>query len=107
MEVHTESSSAKNLVFSFHDLHSFKDFVATVIVCAPDQFIYEMDLDQAFTGLRYGLDITAKEKGESPHLEQCRHLVEEAYPEYKAGRIREGRTKLEEMEKLLRKFRSQ
>jgi hypothetical protein len=99
----------------FHDLHSFKDFVAIVIICAPDQFMYEdwrapddqLNLDRAFAGLHYGLDLTAKEKGESDRLKKCRQFVQEAYTEYQAKRPREGQAKLEEMEKLLKKFRSQ
>lgn len=85
------------------------DFLGTVIVCAPDQFLYydwrspedQMNLDRAFVGLRYGLDLAAKEKGESPLLAQCRMLVEESYAEYKAGRDHAGQLKLEEVEKLL------
>ena len=98
----------------FHDLQSFKDFVTIVVVCAPDQFLHEdwrsnddqMNLERAFASLRYGLDLTAKEKGESPLLTQCRELVEAAYTEYAAGRNREGRAKMQEMEKLLKKLPS-
>ena len=99
----------------FHDLHSFKDFVTMVVVCAPDQFMHEdwraaddqLNLDRAFAGLRYGLDLTAKEKGESPLLAQCRELVEAAHADYIAGREREGRAKMQAMEKLLKKLPSQ
>jgi hypothetical protein len=101
--------------FGFHDLHSFKDYVGSVIVCAPDQFPYEdweapenqLNLDRAFDGLRYGLQLTAREKGESGLLGDCRRLVEEAYAEYGAGRDREGQAKLEAMEKLLLTLPSQ
>ena len=107
------SSSPDNAnLWHFQDLHAFKDFLATVIVCAPDQFIYEdwnppekqMTLDRAFVGLRYGLDLAAKEKGESDLLARCRALVEESYAEYKAGRDHAGQLKLEEVEKLLAKL---
>lgn len=98
----------------FHDFHGFKDFVTIVIVCAPNQFLREdwrapddqMNLDRAFAGLHYGLDLTANEKGESPLLAQCRELIDTAYAEYVAGRVREGRIKLQGMEKLLKKLPS-
>ena len=99
----------------FTDLHSFKDFVAMVIVCAPDRFMYQdwrsaddqLNLERAFEGLRYGLTSTVEEKGESTVLAKCRELVEAAYVEYRAGRNRLGQGKLEEMEKLLKKLPSQ
>jgi hypothetical protein len=66
----------------FHDLHSFKDYVAIVIVCAPDRFIPEtwrsdddqLNLERAFAGLRYGLELTAQEKGDFALLSRCRGL---------------------------------
>jgi hypothetical protein len=99
----------------FHDLHSFKDFVGFVRLCAPDEFPVEdflppdeqMTLDRAFDGLRYGLDLTAKEKGELPVLATCRGMVEKAYAHYRAGRMREGFFKLQEMENILKTIPSQ
>lgn len=96
----------------FNDVHSFKDYVVYVYSCAPDLFPPEdwlppdgqMNLDRAFVGLRYGLDLAAKEKGESALLARCRALVEESYAEYKAGRDHAGQLKLEEVEKLLAKL---
>lgn len=98
--------------FGFSDLHGFKDFVGMVKVCEPDLFLpmdwvglaEQMNLDRAFVGLRHGLDLAAQEKGESPLLDRCRPLVEEAYAEFKAGRDHAGQLKLEEVEKLLKKL---
>ncbi len=98
--------------FGFTDLHGFKDYVGMMVVCAPDQYIEmdwlapedQMNLDRAFVGLRYGLDLAEKEKGESALLARCRALVEESYAEYKAGRDHAGQLKLEEVEKLLAKL---
>jgi|SRR5678815_1737130 hypothetical protein len=98
--------------FGFTDLHGFKDFVAEVLVCAPDQFVpmdwlgpdEQMNLERAFAGLRYGLGLAAKENGESNTLVQCRTLVESAYADYRAGRDHDGQTKLEEVEELLKKL---
>jgi len=101
--------------FGFHDLHSFKDFVGFVRLCAPDEFPVhdwlkpeeQWTLDMAFDGLRHGLAITAQEKGELPMLETCRALVEKAYAHYKQGQVREGFFTLKEMESLLKKLPSQ
>lgn len=98
--------------FGFTDLHGFKDFVVFVLSCAPDLFPVEdwlaadqqMDLERAFKGLRYGLDIAEKEVGEGLILKQCRELVEQAYVEYRAGRDMAGQVKLEEVDELLRKL---
>jgi hypothetical protein len=92
----------------FWDLHGFKDFVVGIYLEAPHfapmDFLppeEQMTLDRAFAGLRYGLRLAAEEKRESPLLERCRELVEEAHAEYRAGRDRAGMIKLQEMEKLL------
>lgn len=99
----------------FHDLHSFKDYVSFVRLCTPDEYPVregfgqdgQWTLDIAFEGLRYGLMLTTKEKGELPVLATCRAMVEEAYNHYREGRMRDGFFKLQEMEKLLRKLPSQ
>lgn len=101
--------------FAFKDLHGFKDFIGSVILCAPDMFPVrdwrgpdeQMNLDRAFIGLRYGLKLTAQEKGESPLLAKCRELVEEAYGLYRARQDHAGQLKLEEMDKLLMTLPSQ
>jgi hypothetical protein len=101
--------------FGFTDLHGFKDFVVEVITGAPNDFMEmdwlkpdeQMNLDRAFVGLRYGLKLTAEEKGESPLVGKCRVLVEEAYELYRAGQDHAGQLKLEEMETLLKTLPSQ
>lgn len=108
----SSSPESNPAYFGFTDLHGFKDFVAEMIVCAPDQFMpmdwlgpdEQMNLDRAFVGMRYGLDLAAKERGESPLLAQCRELAEAAYADYWAGRDHVGQLKLEEMESLLGKL---
>jgi len=100
--------------FGFSDLHGFKDFVVYVLSCAPDLFPeddwrapdQQMNLERAFLGLRYGLDLTVQEKGESVLLNQCRQLMDEALIEYHAGRDHSGQNKLEQMEGLLKKLPS-
>jgi hypothetical protein len=98
--------------FGFTDLHSFKDFVVYVYACAPELFPEDdwrgpdeqMNLDRAFVGLRYGLDLAAREKGESALLVRCRALVEAAYADYREGRDHSGQRRLEEVEALLKKL---
>jgi hypothetical protein len=103
------SPDSEGRYFGFTDLHGFKDFVVEVIAGAPDDFM-EMDwlnrdeqlnLDRAFEGLRYGLDLSETEKGTSETIAQCRQLVEESYAEYRAGRDAEGQRRLEEVDRLL------
>ena len=101
--------------FGFSDLHSFKDYVVFVRMCAPDQFPTreglpaedQWTLDLAFRGLREGLALVINEKGEKPVFRDCGRLVEEAYEQYRAGNKREGFFKLEEVNKLLKKVPSQ
>jgi hypothetical protein len=101
--------------FGFKDLHGFKDFVGYVFLCAPDEFPYkdwreaeeQMTLDRAFAGLRYGLDVTASEKGETEVVTMCRELVDEAYANFNTGQDSEGRRKLNEVRGLLKKVPSQ
>jgi hypothetical protein len=58
--------------FPFNGLHSFKDYVVFVRMCAPDQFPAregvpgedQWTLDLAFHGLREGLALVVREKGE-------------------------------------------
>src|SRR5688500_7255901 len=100
--------------FPFSDLHSFKDYVAFVKLCAPDDFPIregvgpgdQWTLDLAFEGLRLGLRMGTEEKGEQPVFAQGRSLVEDAYAAYRDGRLRDGFFKLEELQKLLKKVPS-
>jgi hypothetical protein len=96
--------------FGFHDLHSFKDYVGFVQLCLPDKFRRregaaanaQRTLDLAFDGLRLGLDLAVREKGERMEFAESRRLIQEAYNAYKAGNIHAGFTKLELVLKLLR-----
>ena len=100
--------------FPFNDLHSFKDYVGFVKLCSPDQYPLregvapeeQWTLDLAFEGLRYGLSLAVKEKGDRPVFEECRGLVEKAYESYREGKKRDGFFKLEEVSKLLRQVPS-
>ena len=102
--------------FPFTDLHSFKDYVGFVKICAtngsflpregvgPDE---QWTLNLAFEGLRLGLKMAAEEKGPKPAFVTCEKLVGEAYAHYRQGEMREGFIKLEEVQKLLKRIPSQ
>lgn len=104
-----------NTHFGFSDLHSFKDYVGFVKLCAPDDFppregvgpTDQWTLDLAFEALRLGLRMATEEKGERDEFTQGESLVEEAYAAYRDGRMRDGFFKLEELQKLLKKVPSQ
>ena len=101
--------------FPFHDLHSFKDYVCFVGTYSPDNFRLregfraeeQWTLELAFEGLRHGLSIAVKEKGELPVFEECRMLVETAHEYYREGKKREGFFTLEQVRELLKKVPSQ
>ncbi|HTV31277.1 MAG TPA: hypothetical protein VMF32_26315 [Xanthobacteraceae bacterium] len=101
--------------FPFNDFHSFKDFVVFVQICSANKFSQRQGaladtpwtLNLAFEGLRQGLRMAVKEKGERPAFAESRRLVEEAYDAYKFGDIRSGFMKLEQVQKLLQKIPSQ
>jgi hypothetical protein len=100
--------------FPFSDLHSFKDYVGFVRLCAPDQFPKrdgvspqeQWTLQLAFEGLRVGLNLAVQEKGDLPAFAECRLLFDQACSEYQAGRMKEGYFKMGEAKKLLKKIRT-
>jgi hypothetical protein len=100
--------------FPFSDLHSFKDYVGFVKFCAPDEFPQregvsaadQWTLDLAFDGLRLGLHIATEEKGQRDEFTKGKSLVEDAYVEYRDGRLRDGFSKLEELQELLKRVPS-
>ncbi len=101
--------------FPFTDLHSFKDYVGFVQLCAPNRFPKrdgvsaeeQWTLDLAFEGLRLGLKLATEEKGPLSVFSQCGQLIDGAYTHYIQGDRREAYFKLEEVQKLLKKIPSQ
>ncbi len=100
--------------FPFSDLHSFKDYVGFVCLCAPELFPVreglgpedQWTLELAFAGLRLGLEMAEKEKGPKPVFIECAHFVDEAEKSYQAGDVRAGFTYLDNVKKLLAKVPS-
>jgi hypothetical protein len=112
---YTFSEDAMAAKFPFSDLHSFKDYAGFVQICAATKFPVrngvglddQWTLELAFEGLRLGLKMAAKEKGERVEFAQGEALVEEAYAAYRDGNVRDGFFRLEELQKLLKKVPSQ
>ena len=81
----------------------------------PDRFPYQdwlgpdeqMTFDRAFLGLREGLALCVKEKGDLPIFRQCSGLVDEADEAYRAGEKRDGFAKLGQVSDLLNTVGSQ
>lgn len=79
--------------FPFNDLHSFKDFVVFVRMCAPDRFPQrhgvlaedQWTVELAFKGLGEGLALSISEKGNRPQFERVRQLFEKAAFAYRLG----------------------
>jgi hypothetical protein len=100
--------------FGFRDLHGFKDYIVWVMGGAPDVFMKydwlspdeQMNLDRAFVGLRYGIELTLQEKGDSPLLTKGRSLVEEAHALFRAGQDHAGDRKLQELSAIINKIPS-
>lgn len=100
--------------FPFNDFHSFKDFVVFVKICSATRFPQRegalaktpWTLDLAFEGLRLGLSMAVRENGARQEFAESGRLVDEAYEAYKAGDVRSGFNKLEQVQKLLSKVPS-
>jgi hypothetical protein len=61
-----------------------------------------MNLNRAFDGLRYGLQIAVEAKGDSDSFAKCQSLLHQAERDYKEGREDSGRAKLLELEALVK-----
>ena len=100
--------------FGFSDLHSFKDYVVFVQTCASTKFPVreglgledQWTLDLAFEGLRLGLRMAVEEKGVREEFTRGESLVEDAYAAYRNGQVRDGFSRLEELQRLLKKVPS-
>lgn len=91
------------------NLRELIDFIALVVLCAPDDFIEEdflgpeeqLNLERAFDELRHGLRCAAQEVGALPQIIEARTMLEEAYTHYREGRTNPGAWRLQDMEELL------
>jgi hypothetical protein len=96
--------------FGFHDLHSFKDYVGFVKLCAPDEFPVEdwaspadqWTLDLAYEGLLRGLEVAESEGISHKVLAECRSLFDAAFGHYRAGNRRDGFRSMEAAQRILR-----
>lgn len=101
--------------FPYTDLHSFKDYVGFVKLCAPSSFppregvhsSEQWSLDLAFVGLQEGLVMAEQEKGQRSVFGACRELFDAAYKAYRVGNIKDGFLHLGEAQKLLKSVPTQ
>lgn len=97
--------------FPFNDLHSFKDYVGFVRMCAPEDFPEREGCDEgdqwslhlAFRGLRDGLYYISTNQ---PLFDECSSLIEKSYQSYLSGDSNAGFTFLDEMYRKIKRIRS-
>jgi len=100
--------------YGFTDVRGFRDFILEVIAGAPADFMEmdwlspeeQMTLDRAFEGLRIGFDLVEWEFG-STKASPMRAFANESLAAYRNGDDRSGQSKLEAIEKLLRRLSTQ
>ena len=107
-----ETEKSTDRKYSFHDLHSFKDYAGMVQLCAPDRFpkwdwAPQETLETAFEGLHYGFALSESQGADTTVIAQCRELTGVAFDHYRANRMRDGFKTMEEMLKILRRLPSQ
>jgi hypothetical protein len=91
-----------------NDFDQFVDFLAYVMVCAPDQFFKEdyledheqLDLDKAFDELRGGLRFVDARISDKRVVRRVRELIDEAYRGFRVSR-RDGARRLQEADMLV------
>ena len=88
------------------NLSTFRDFISTVLLCAPDNFPVrsylpdseQLTLDLAFDNLRYGLETFANPRMKDPaRRDEARRLLEASYEAYKAGEKQKGAHLIQDM----------
>jgi hypothetical protein len=100
--------------FPFSDLHSFKDFIVFVRMCAPDEFparegvppSEQWSLELAFEGLNAGLDMAREQKASPRVIADCQALFDLALSHYRAGDRREGFQTLDKAHRAFGKVRA-
>jgi hypothetical protein len=94
-----------NWVESRADLH---DFLAQVIVCAPDDFIEvdylsaedQLDLEKAFGELSRGMTYLAESIADPSQLERLQNLLDRSLAAYREGDSVKGAQLLQDFERL-------
>jgi hypothetical protein len=85
-------------------IEDIEDFLANVIVCAPDDFIEldflpateQLNLDRAFVELERGMKLLVEAGVEGPRLGELRRLLDESLLAYKSGDAKAGAHRLSE-----------
>jgi hypothetical protein len=93
----------------FTDLHSFKDFVVFVQLCAPDNFppregvphSEQWTLALAQEALEHGLRIAASEGVNESVLSECKGHFDKAFGYYRAANLHDGFKSMESALRIL------
>lgn len=88
------------------DLGSLYDFIAVVVLCAPDRFLKEdylaeedqLTLDRAFEELNGGMELVRKEIKDEVELARLQRLLDESLAAYRAGNDVKGAHLLQDFE---------
>jgi len=97
----------------FKDLHGFKDYIGSVILCLPPNKFpvrsylrpeAQLTFERAFQGLRYGIDLLEAERGMPETAAQCRWQVDQAHDLYARGDWRSGLKVLQQLDAELAKI---
>ena len=91
------------------DISDYYNFLATVIVHAPDRFPSEdflppdeqLDLERAFTELRDGMEFISKRIVDSKAQEALRQLLENSLEAYRIGDAMKGAKLLQNFEEIV------
>jgi hypothetical protein len=87
-------------------LERLYDFIATVVVCAPDRFPKEdflpeqdqLTLDRAFEELNFGMQFVREEIEDEAELERLQRVLDESLAAYRAGDVVKAAHLLNEFE---------
>lgn len=85
------------------NLEDLIEFLSYVMVCAPDRFPSEdeLNLELAFEELHHGLDVSAADVSDPSILVKCRQLANQALEHYRLGHVKQGADALIRVEQLL------
>lgn len=100
--------------FAFTDLHSFKDYVGFVMLCAPDGFPSQdlvpstapWTLEMAFDGLRIGIMYYVAPRCTAEALEGMTVDISEALQRYQSGDTKGGFAVMRLLDQKISRLRS-
>ena len=91
------------------NLQGLYDFIATVVLGAPDRFRYreylapedQLNLDRAFEELRASLEFVAKSEAEPQFHDRLRGVLDQSLEAYRAGDRKHGAHLLQDFQDMI------